>query len=195
MKLNRSTTLSLFAMMMLVSTSLFAQKPVTFTVENVLNVSAEKVWAVVGEDFGGIAKSHPNIVQSDYVDGSLKSGEGSARQCNFNEKGTKYLKEKQTNYNPKEMTFDVKIYHAGGLPLDPDYSKATYRMVPIDENSCKFIMDMAYRTKPAFMGKLAKGKFMSTIDDYAIAIEHHARTGEVVNKDNFKTIKKNRKKA
>ena len=40
------------------------------------------------------------------------------------------------------------------------------------------------------MGGLAKGKFKKNIENYAIAIEHYAATGEEVNKDNFKTIKK-----
>ncbi len=44
------------------------------------------------------------------------------------------------------------------------------------------------------MGGLAKGKFKKTIADYAVAVEHYAKTGEAVNKDNFKRIKKQYKK-
>jgi len=40
------------------------------------------------------------------------------------------------------------------------------------------------------MGGLMKGKFKKLIADYFIAIEHHIRTGESVNKSNFKSIKK-----
>ncbi|MEM9820398.1 MAG: hypothetical protein AAF985_04980, partial [Bacteroidota bacterium] len=69
-----------------------AQKKVKrFTVSHLINAPAEKVWAVVGEDYGAIANSHPKIVSSAYINGSLKAGEGAERVCYFNEKQTKYL--------------------------------------------------------------------------------------------------------
>lgn len=166
------------------------KKAQQFTIERVIQASADQVWAVVGEDFGAIANSHPQIVRSDYINGSLAGGEGAERVCYFNEKGTKYLKEQQLSYNPDSYTFVVKVSQVAGLPMDPAYSKAVYRVVPIDDNSCKFVFEMTYRTKPAFMGAMARGKFKKTIADYAIAIEHHTITGEAVNKENFKDIKK-----
>lgn len=175
----------------LVAFSAVAQKKTqNFTVSRVINAPADKVWAVVGEDFGAIANSHPQIVSSNYINGTLKSGEGAERVCNFNDKGTKYVKEKQIEYDPTNYTFKVVIYHAGGVPMDAENTQAIYKVVPIDDNSCKFVMDMNYRTKPAFMGSMFKGKFVKTIEDYALAIEHHTTTGETVNKDNFKDIKK-----
>lgn len=188
-------SIGLLSIILLTAMSLFSQdkKVQSFTVKETLNVSAEKVWAIVGEDFGAIANSHPSIVASNYLEGTTVSGEGAERQCNYNEQGTKYLHEKQVNYNPEEMTFDVKIFHIAGLPLNSDYSGATYKVVPVDEHTSKFVFTMTYRTKPAFMGALAKGKFKKSIGDYAIAVEHHALTGENVSKDNFKQIKKDRK--
>ena len=49
---------------------------------------------------------------------------------------------------------------------------------------------MNYRTKPAFLGAVAKGGFKKTIAGYLLAVEHHVLTGETVNRDNFKSIKK-----
>ena len=40
------------------------------------------------------------------------------------------------------------------------------------------------------MGGLAKGKMKKTIEDYEIAVEHYVLTGEEVNQENFKEIKK-----
>ena len=60
------------------------------------------------------------------------------------------------------------------------------KMIPVDANTTKFVFDMTYRTKPAFMGGMMKKSFKKLIQDYAIAIEHHVTTGENVNKDNFK---------
>lgn len=193
--MNTTFNLGPLAILMLLTVSSFAQnkKTQSFTVTETLKVSADKVWAIVGEDFGAIANSHPKIVSSEYLTGSLGAGEGTERQCNYNEKGTKYLKERQVKYSPEEMSFEVKIFHISGLPIDPEYSGATYKVIPIDNESCKFQFTMVYRTKPAFLGSLAKGKFKKTIADYAIAVEHHALTGENVNKDNFKQIKKDRK--
>lgn len=169
----------------------FAQKKVQkFTVTHVINAPAEKVWAVVGEDYGAIAHSHPKIVSSDYVNGTMKAGEGAERVCNFNEKGTRYLKEKQVNYDPSNYTFKNQVFSAGKFPVSPEHTFAIYKVVPVDANTTKFVFDMTYRTKPAFMGGMMKGKFKKLIQDYAIAIEHNVKTGEVVNKDNFKVVKK-----
>ena len=186
--------MALLAATMLVTLSADAQKKtVDFVIARVINAPADQVWAVVGEDYGAIANSHPQIVSSEYVGGTLKAGEGAMRQCNFNDKGTKYLKEKQVNYDPANRSFDVKIYHVGGLPIDAEASLSTFKVVPIDNNSCKLVMDMHFRTNPAFMGKLAKGKFKKGMADYALAVDHHVTTGEIVNKENFKRIKKERK--
>ena len=130
-----------------------AQKKVkTFTVEHIINAPAEKVWAVVGEDYGAIANSHPAIISSDYVNGTLKAGEGAERVCNFDEKGKQFLKEKQVNYDPKNYTFKNQVYQAGKFPVSPEHTFAIYKVIPIDKNTSKFVFDMTYRTTPAFMG-------------------------------------------
>lgn len=174
------------------ATSAFAQdkKVKTFQVTKVIPHSAEKVWSVVGEDYGAIANSHPKIISSNYINGSLKAEEGAQRVCNFNEKGTQYLKEKMVNYDPANFTFVNQVFQAGKFPVDPDLTRATYTVEPIDENSSRLVFDMQFRTKPAFMGGMMKNSFKKLIGDYFIAIEHHLSTGEDVNADNFKTVKK-----
>jgi len=49
---------------------------------------------------------------------------------------------------------------------------------------------MNYRTKPAFIGGMMKASFRKLIADYALAIEHHLKTGEAVNKDDFRAVKR-----
>ena len=51
-------------------------------------------------------------------------------------------------------------------------------------------MELNLKTNPGFMGTLAKGKFKAQIADYMLAVQHYVSTGEEVNKDNFKDIKK-----
>lgn len=178
----------------LLATSLVAQEKTkkvhAFSVERVINAPVQDVWKVVGEDFGAIANSHPQIVSSNYVQGTITYGEGAKRVCNFNEKGTKYVEEEQTSFDPANYTFIVKMYHANGIPMDPNSTYAIYKVIPIDENSSKLVISLGIRTKPAFMGAIAKGKFKQTMADYTLAVEHHVLTGENVNKENFKEIKK-----
>lgn len=173
-----------------------AQKKVqTFRVSHLIEAPAEKVWAVVGEDYGAIANSHPKIVSSKYINGSLQAGEGAERVCNFNEKGTRFLKEKQVQYDPENYSFKNQVFQAGKFPVDPKYTFAIYRVEAVDESTSRFTFDMTYRTKPAWLGGMMKGAFKKLIADYALAVEHHINTGEVVNKENFKEIKRQTAKA
>lgn len=174
------------------TTSSFAQKDKSkqFVVTRIIKAPADKVWKVVGEDFVDIAKSHPKLASSHYVEGTPTSGEGCTRVCNLDEAGKKYTQEKQVDYNPEEQSFKAEISHVGGLPLDQSKSFMLYNVDPIDENTSKLTLDMTFLTNPAFMGSMAKGKFKKNIEDYALAIEHHVLTGEDVNPDNFKEIKK-----
>ncbi len=162
----------------------------SFVIERTINAPAEKVWKVVGEEFGDIAKSHPKLASSHYVEGSPMSGEGCERVCSLNDKGSKYTKETMVDFNPYEYSFKANISEAGGLPLVPSASYMLYDVDPIDENTSKIKFTMVYLTDPAFLGGMAKGKFQKTISDYAIAVEHHVLTGEDVNPDTFKEIKK-----
>lgn len=186
-------TLKFTAMVLMagLSFSAVSQKKVqTFKVSKVLPFSAEKVWEVVGEDYGRIAYSHPKIIESDYINGTLKAGEGAERVCYFNEKQTQFLKEKMINYSPERMSFTNTVYQAGKFPVDPEYTRAIYMVKDLGNGKSELSFDMQYRTKPAFMGTMAKGKFKKLIKDYFIAIEHHVKTGEQVTKENFKQIKK-----
>ncbi len=177
--------------LMIMSMAAFGQKKTQgFTVSRVIQASADLVWAVVGEDYGAIANSHPKILSSNYINGTLEAGEGAERICRFNESGTRYVEEKIVNYDPENFTFKNLITHADKFPLNSDYSYATYKIESIDANSSRFVFNMVYRTKPAMMGGMMKGSFQKLIQDYALAIEHHLSTGEKVTVDNFKAIKK-----
>lgn len=161
-----------------------------FVVERIIDLPADKVWKIVGEDYGSVAYSHPRIIESDYIAGTLKAEVGAQRVCYFNEKHTQYLEEKIISYNADEMTFVNQVSRAGKFPVNPEYTKAVYKVVDLGNGKSKLIFDMQFRTRPAFMGSMAKGKFKKLIADYFIAIEHHAKTGEKVTKENFKKIKK-----
>ena len=166
------------------------KKVKTFTVSKVLPYTASEVWAVVGEDYGRIAYSHPRIVKSDYINGSLKAEEGAERVCHFNDKGTRFLHERMVNYSPDEYRFTNTVFKAGKFPVDPEVTRADYIVKDLGDGTSELTFDMQFRTKPAFMGGMMKNNFKKLIKDYFIAIEHHIATGEQVTKENFKDIKK-----
>lgn len=173
------------------SMSLQAQKKTqSFSLTKVIDQPIDKVWAIIAEDYGAVAHSHPKIISSEYISGSLKAGEGAQRICNFNKKGTKFLKEKMLNYDPSNYTFTNQLLQAGRFPMDADLTTAIYTLEDLGNGKTRISFDMNYRTKPAMMGAMAKGQFKNLIKDYFIAIEHHTKTGEPVTKDNFKRIKK-----
>ncbi|MEL6193312.1 MAG: SRPBCC family protein [Bacteroidota bacterium] len=185
-----------FIFMLGMNVSLFAQKMdkryKTFTVERVIPAPAEKVWQFIAEDYGAIANSHPKIWYADYENGSLKGELGAQRRCDFNKKGTKVLHEKIVDWNPEKMQFTNRVLKAGGFPIDVDNTRAFYAVKEVDANKSVMSFTMQFRTKPAFMGGMAKGRFTKLIEDYLLAVEHHVTTGEVVNAKtgNFKEIKK-----
>lgn len=166
------------------------KKVQTFKVSKVIDIPANQLWDVVGKDYGKIAYSHPKIIASEYIDGSLMAGEGAQRVCYFNEKQTQFLKEKMVNYSPERMSFTNQVYQAGKFPVDPELTQAIYRIKDLGNGTSEFSFDMQFRTKPAFMGAMSKGKFKKLINDYFIAVEHYTKTGEPVTKENFKEIKK-----
>lgn len=182
----------LFSLIM--ATGLSAQKKnkkvQKFVISKLLDLPAQDVWNIIGEDYGAIAYSHPKIVSSQYINGTLKAGPGAERICNFNNKGTRYLKEKIVSYDSENMALVNTVSKVGNFPLNPDYTVAIYKVEDLGNGKSKVSFDMEFRTKPAFMGAMAKGKFKKLIRDYMIAIEHHVKTGEKVTKQNFKKIRK-----
>lgn len=165
------------------------KKTQDFSVERIIAAPANAVWKVVGEQYGEIANSHPGVVASEYEGAQTQGGEGCVRICYINDDSTKYTTEKQVNYDKVNYSFDVQISHVEKIPLDAEYSVASYKVIPLTPTTSKLIISFKLRTKPAFMGAIAKNKFKSTITDYTIAIEHNVLTGEHINKENFKEIK------
>ncbi|PWJ42770.1 SRPBCC family protein [Sediminitomix flava] len=182
---------SIIILLSLITTNVMAQKKVkTLSLSKVIDFPAQKLWQIVGEDYGSVAYSHPRIIDSDYVNGSLKAEEGAERVCYFNDSHSQFLKEKIVNYNPEEMSFTNQVFQAGKFPVDPEYTKGVYRIEDLGNGQSKMHFDMQFRTKPAIMGALMKGSFKKLIEDYFIALEYHIKTGEKVTKENFKSIKK-----
>ncbi|AZQ65375.1 hypothetical protein EI427_24495 [Flammeovirga pectinis] len=182
-------TMLTFTLTVLLSGNLFAQTQ-SFTVTREIAVSTDSVWTIVGENYADIAKSHPQLSASHYVEGTPLNGEGCERLCSFSDNGKKFTRERMTEYNEEEYSFKAEILGVNGLPIDTTQSYMLYNLEVINDTATTISLTMVYRTNPAFLGMLAKGKFKKGIEDYAIAIQHYALTGEEVNPENFKRIKK-----
>ncbi len=185
------TAILLLAAILIVYPLSAQKKAQSFTLSKVLNVPADEVWKAIALDYGAVSRSHPKVIESEYINNSLKGEVGAERICYFNTKKSKYLKERITDFNDQEMVMTNAVFKAGKFPLDEENTRAVYSVEDLGNGKSRIGFDMRFRTKPAFMGFMAKGKFKKLIKDYFIAIEHHIKTGENVNANNFKSIKKN----
>lgn len=188
----KNLALILLATITITTTTAMAQtkKQQQVMAERTVNLPADQVWHILAEDYGAISNSHPTIVKSEYTAGSVKGGEGAERMCYFNEKGSQMFHEKIIKWEPEKMSFTQIILDYKKFPIDKENTEVVYSVEKIDANTSIIKAHLKYRTKPAFMGAMAKGKFKAMLDDYFIAIEHHIKTGEKVNVKNFKAIKK-----
>ncbi|WP_281615807.1 SRPBCC family protein [Flammeovirga sp. SubArs3] len=160
----------------------------TFSIERVIPSSAEKVWNVVGNEFADVSKYHAGIVKSELINGSTKSEIGCERVCQLDDKGKKLVREELVEFDEQTMYFKAKVFDGEGVPTVPEYTFAEYEVKPIDEERCKLIITQTYRTKPAFIGGIVKGKFKQYTKEQMIFIEHYVLTGEAVSKENQKEI-------
>ncbi len=164
------------------------KKVQTFTVSRELRVSAEQAWAVIA-DYGNVAFSHPAILESEIIGDTEEVGNNTHRACYFNEDKSQYMEEKIMDYSPETFSFTNQVTKASKFPLVPELTRGFYKIDPISDEKSLFTFTMEFRTKPAFLGAVMKGKFKSLIGDYFTSIVHYATTGEKITKENFRRIK------
>jgi len=76
----------------------------TFTVSQVLPISASQAWAVI-EDYGNVAFSHPAILESEIIGEQQAVGDETHRACYFNEDRSQFLEEKIMDFSPETYSF------------------------------------------------------------------------------------------
>lgn len=165
------------------------QRTNKITVKQYIPARVDKVWEIVGEDFGGIAKTNPHIVSSELINGTVKSGEGAERVCHFDFEGNQYIHEKQVDFDPENYSFKVKVFHVHGTPLQEEESFAEYKLIPKDANTCELIFSFQYVTNPFFLGDFLKPFMEDNLEDYLVGIQHYVLTGENVNHQNIDHLK------
>lgn len=155
----------------------------------VINKSIKEVWHTLYEKYGNVSLYHPQIESSIGIDNTLHGGKGAQRQCNINDK--KYLKESIIEVE-EEKRFVIELDEAKGVPFDQAY--AEYQLISLADNQTKVIQTAYYKTKPAFMGKMMKGKMGKDLSGVIIGRKYYLETGGTVDKEGYKKISKVYKK-
>ena len=178
-------TLSIFLMNMAMAQKM-KKKFQTVKVELRIDAPADKVWEAMVLDYGAISNFSPYIYASNYEAGSLKGEVGAERKCSFNAKGSQWVHEKIKSIDhDKRVMVNVPIDGAK-LPLDYDNTQAFYTVKENPDGSSTAGYEMQFRTKPAFMGLLAKGGFKKQLGGTLVGLKHFVETGEKVNLANEK---------
>lgn len=157
-------------------------------VEIEIKASPDRVWEAMVLDYGEISNFSPYIYTSDYINGSLKSELGAKRKCSFNEKGTRWTHERIEEIDNENKVMRNIVTDAEKFPLDIDNSQSYYRVRDNGNGTSTASYEFQFRTKPAFIGAIAKGNFKKTL----IGLKHYVENGEKVNASNgrYKEIKK-----
>ncbi|WP_298545796.1 SRPBCC family protein [uncultured Aquimarina sp.] len=189
------------AMLVLVSTMATAQsmekKFRTVKVQLKIDAPAERVWKAMVLDYGEISNFSPYIYTSEYTNGSLKGEIGAKRKCNFNEKGTQWSHERIADIDAENMVMRNVVFDGAKLPLNFDNSQAFYRVKDNGDGTSTASYEFQFRTKPAFLGMIAKGGFKKQMSGTLVGLKHYIETGERVTggTDKYKKIKNNYPKA
>lgn len=158
----------------------------TVKVELKIDAPAEKVWQAMVIDYGNIGNFSPYIYSSNYLAGSLKGEKGAQRKCSFNDKGTQWVQERIADIDTKNRVMRNVPFAGAKLPLNFDNSQAFYTVRDNGDGTSTAGYQFDFRTKPAFMGLLAKGGFKKQLAGTLIGLKHYVETGEKVTPMNEK---------
>lgn len=190
--------LALISMMSInVSAQSMEKKFRTVKVEMRINAPAKRVWEAMVLDYGEISNFSPYIYTSEYTNNSLKGELGAERKCNFNKKGTQWSKERIAEIDNENMVMRNVVIDGAKLPLNFDNSQAFYRVKDNGDGTSTASYEFQFRTKPAFLGIIAKGGFKKQMPGTLVGLKHYIETGERVTggTDKYKEIKKKYPKA
>ncbi len=166
------------------------KKVTSFEVVHEIAAPLEDVWKTIGEDFGEVYKSHPVSPYSEYLEGFHTPEIGAKRIMFMSDNRKKYFVDKLVKWEPqKHLT--IEISEKKGYPIRPAYTWLNMDLEKIDTNRTQLKMRFNYLTKPNFLKGLIKGRLKKNFKEYAWAIDHYAKTGGPVTRENWGKISLN----
>lgn len=156
------------------------KKAHTVTAEITINAPAEAVWQSMVLDYGQIGNFSPYIYSSGYEAGSLVGEVGAERKCSFDPEGKQWIHERIAAIDSENMVMRNVPINGAKLPMDFDNTQAYYRVTDNGDGTSTASYELQLRTKPAFLGFLAKGNFKKQLEGTLIGLKHFVETGQPV---------------
>lgn len=167
------------AILLTLNTSVMAQKGFNVEKEIIVNVSAEKLWELIGPGFIEVYKWSSQV---DHASGSEATAfEGavcSERSCDVSVKGFSTINERVTAYNESKMNLVYEVFE--GMPGFVTKAINDWTVVSLGANKSKLVMKARFDTK-GLMGAMMKGMMRKKMDK-ALGIvlndaKYYAETG------------------
>jgi ribosome-associated toxin RatA of RatAB toxin-antitoxin module len=156
-----------------INTSIMAQKGFDVKKEITINVSAEKLWDMVGNGFVDVYKWSSNV---DHASGSgtaeFSGATCSERSCDVNVKGFSKIHEKLVEYDEKQMVLAYEVME--GMPGFVTKAVNQWTVVAIDENHSKLVMKAEFRSK-GLMGSMMNGMMEKKMNQTLLTVLNDAK--------------------
>ena len=118
--------------------------------EELVCASVAEVWAV-WDGFADIANWHPGLKKSALLDGSIPTGLGARRRCDFSD-GKHHILEEIVGYEEGQQMV-VHIYD-GNIPVQS--SKVTFSFKPEGPNKTRVKAEVDFKMKGGILGSAVK---------------------------------------
>ena len=174
-------------MVLLLGTTLFAQKTKTVTDENgkevklknayyelVVNASVKEAWAALAQ-YGNVGDFHSGVSKSHYIsDENLEMG--CERYCEIpNGKKTINIKERIVDIDQGTF-YQYDVYEWENFPLKK--MLVTWGVKKNEKGQTVMYNSIDYRLKPGMLTGMMRGKMKKNARDGLISYKHHIETGE-----------------
>lgn len=176
-----------------------AQQAFTIEQDIVINVSAEKLWEMVGPGFVEVYKWSSNV---DHAEGAgtpeFAGAVCSERFCDVNVKGFNKISEELTKYDEQNMNLAYAVKE--GMPGFVTKAVNDWTVVSVGEGQSKLVMKAQFESK-GMMGAMMKGTMRKKMEALLITVLNdakvYAETGKVsqTKADRIATLESKRKKA
>ncbi len=187
---------AIFALL-IINSGAMAKSGFKTTKEIIINVSADRLWEMVGPGFVDVYKWSSNV---DHAEGKGQSEFDGAvcseRFCDVNVKGFSKISEELTDYNATKMSLTYQV--KDGMPKFITKAENNWVVVPIDDHQSKLVMNVNFESK-GLMGKMMNGmmrkKMDKTLDTVLNDAKVYAETGEISDEKRQRVEKLARKAA